>query len=690
MQPAHESTPLYRLGNFEILNAIGAGGMGVVYRARDVNLDRIVALKVLRDDLRSERHIVARFQREAEACAALNHPGIVHIYGVGKAAEVPYMAMELIEGRSLGEWLREHGAMPWQQALKVVRQVAEALGVAHEAQIIHRDIKPGNILIDKQGNATVTDFGIAKVLTAATKLTMDGARLGTPQYMSPERREDRPVTPASDFYSLGVVLFQMLTGKTPFDKTPHEVHPLSLPGATPRRLHEVMPEAPELLDRLVAWLLEANPRHRPQDSAALIAFIDGIVAREAGDATALEALTPTPLPPGRLVEEDTTTLSPVERRDKREVVAGVTRTRGISRKGWLLHGALALAIICCGYTLGLVLGDRQIAWPMPPVMDEAVWENPAGHFQPLRQETSAIQVTAAPGPGWSVTAIFPSPLGAALRYRAEDGRVGLSHFAFQTDTPSSLLPPGASKADILAAYSGAAPSEGLVLCGGPEGAWLYRGTGAWMRISRIGVVAAAFSPQGNTLALAQPVSSGQYRVVIAQVHAAWDHSIVLESSDTISALAFSPDGAVLWVETKTQRGSHRVVSRALQGDAADMATPLDADFRLLASAAGDKSAIVVQGIDLHYLDGTGLLALPPGRHPALDEAGQRYFYVAEDRAGRPQVWAASLQGHEEAQQWTHFEAGIAGPLGMSASSRRLIAALLDGSFAVIALDAAYP
>src|SRR5690606_15145406 len=154
-------------------------------------------------------------------------------------------------------------------------------------------------------------------------------------------------------------------------------------------------------------------------------------------------------------------------------------------------------------------------------------------------------------------------------------------------------------------------------------------------------------------------SSGQYRVVIAQVHAAWDHSIVLESSDPITALAYSPDSARLWLEIQDQQGRHRVLSQVLQGDMADMATPRDADFRLIAPAVGNEGAVVAQGPDLHYLDGTGLLALPPGRHPALDEGGRRYFYVAEDRAGRPQVWAANIQDGEEMQQWTHFEAGIA-------------------------------
>ncbi|MDK1020951.1 MAG: serine/threonine-protein kinase, partial [Candidatus Hydrogenedentes bacterium] len=181
-------------GDYEIIETIGHGGMGIVYRAHDMALGRIVALKVLKDDLRSSRQICARFQREAEAFASLNHPNIVHIYAVGSVGRIPFISMEYIEGQSLSTIMRRRKRLPWKRALHIAQQIAEALACAHEAQIVHRDIKPGNILLDKDDRAFVTDFGIAKVLTAETQLTVDGSRLGTPQYMSPERCTNKEIT----------------------------------------------------------------------------------------------------------------------------------------------------------------------------------------------------------------------------------------------------------------------------------------------------------------------------------------------------------------------------------------------------------------------------------------------------------------------------------------------------------------
>ena len=186
-------------GNYEIIETVGQGGMGVVYRAKDTSLGRIVALKVLKDDLRVHKPLVARFQREAEAYATLNHPNIVHIYSVGAVGNIPYIAMEFIEGGTLSVTMKRERRIPWERALKIAEQIAEALGSAHEVGIIHRDIKPGNIMLSADEHAYVTDFGIAKVLTAETKLTMEGSRLGTPQYMSPERCRKETGTASSDY-----------------------------------------------------------------------------------------------------------------------------------------------------------------------------------------------------------------------------------------------------------------------------------------------------------------------------------------------------------------------------------------------------------------------------------------------------------------------------------------------------------
>jgi len=254
-------------GVYDILETVGQGGMGVVYRAQDTALDRIVALKVLKEDLRQSKQIAARFQREAEAIASLNHPNIVHIYSVGAVGRIPYIAMEFITGAPLSAVMKRTKSIPWKRALHIAEQVAEALACAHDAHIIHRDIKPGNILIGANDRAYVTDFGIAKVLTAETQLTVEGSRLGTPHYMSPERCSKGDITPSSDLYSLGVVLFQMLSGRLPYEASAPVELIRKIVTSPPLRLSEIASDLPSDVERLVAYLIEKKPADRPKNAA---------------------------------------------------------------------------------------------------------------------------------------------------------------------------------------------------------------------------------------------------------------------------------------------------------------------------------------------------------------------------------------------------------------------------------------
>ncbi len=264
-------------GDYEIIETVGQGGMGVVYRAHDIALGRIIALKVLKDDLRSSRQICARFQREAEAFASLNHPNIVHIYAVGSVGRIPFISMEYIEGHPLSTIMKRRKRLPWKRALHIAQQVAEALACAHEAHIIHRDIKPGNVLIDKDDRAYVTDFGIAKVLTAETQLTVDGSRLGTPQYMSPERCTNKEITTSSDVYSLGVLMFQMITGRLPYEaSTPVELIKRIVTDP-PARLSEYRTDIPKDVERLVAFTIEKKPGDRPESAQQLAELIQRLL-----------------------------------------------------------------------------------------------------------------------------------------------------------------------------------------------------------------------------------------------------------------------------------------------------------------------------------------------------------------------------------------------------------------------------
>src|SRR5437762_6516132 len=211
---------------FSVVAVLRRGGFAAVFRARDNVLNRDVAVKVLNVELAAERVVAERFMREAQTVARLEHPHIVPIYKVGRQDEIFYLIMRCIDGPSLRQLLETQKKLSVGDAARIARQVADALAYAHTHEIVHRDIKPDNILLDKSGHVLVTDFGIAKAAQAAQKakpssksLTSEGMIVGTPEYMSPEQASGDPLDGRSDIYSLGVVLYQMLAGAPPFEGT---------------------------------------------------------------------------------------------------------------------------------------------------------------------------------------------------------------------------------------------------------------------------------------------------------------------------------------------------------------------------------------------------------------------------------------------------------------------------------------
>src|SRR6266700_3088305 len=202
---------------YEILDELGRGGMAIVFKAREKQLERDVAIKVLPFSLAFDKEFVERFQREARTSAKLEHPNIIPIYRVGKSGRVIYFVMKFLRGKPLSSVLAARGAgLPPAEIRQVLVQVARALAYAHKSGIVHRDIKPDNIMFDEHGMAVVTDFGIAKAATGG-KLTGTGMSIGTPHYMSPEQARAQALDGRSDVYSLGVVAYQCLTGRVPFD-----------------------------------------------------------------------------------------------------------------------------------------------------------------------------------------------------------------------------------------------------------------------------------------------------------------------------------------------------------------------------------------------------------------------------------------------------------------------------------------
>ncbi len=246
-------------GEFEVLEELARGGMGVVFRAREVELGRPVAIKVLAAELGITPRAAERFKREARMVAELDHPNIVPVYRVGQIADILFIAMKFIEGRSLGRILETQGALPVPVVLHVLRSVTRPLAYAHDRGIVHRDVKGDNILIDGDGRVLVTDFGVA-LRSADITLTIDGTVIGTPAFMSPEQCSGKRAGPQSDQYSVGVVAFQMLAGRVPFESE-------TLAGFIQHHLFTPHPDLRAARDDVPAELLATINRALAKDPA---------------------------------------------------------------------------------------------------------------------------------------------------------------------------------------------------------------------------------------------------------------------------------------------------------------------------------------------------------------------------------------------------------------------------------------
>ncbi len=269
-------------GRYEVLSKLGSGGMAEVYLAHDEHLDRQVALKVLSSRYAEDEQFVERFRREASNAAGLNHPNIVQIYDRGEAEGTYYIAMEYLDGRSLKEIIKRYGPLGTKHVASISRQILEALRFAHRKGIVHRDIKPQNMLVDDEGRVKVTDFGIARAATAS-RMTDTGSIVGTAQYLSPEQAQGTAVGPSSDLYSLGIVMYEMVTAQLPFDgdnpvtiamKQVHE------PPAPPTQINA---DIPENLERVILRALAKDPADRYADADE---FLEDLQRVEQGDTVA--------------------------------------------------------------------------------------------------------------------------------------------------------------------------------------------------------------------------------------------------------------------------------------------------------------------------------------------------------------------------------------------------------------------
>lgn len=276
-RPVHEERR--PVPGYEVLDELGRGGMGVVYRAMQLRLNRPVALKVLLVADRANRNELIRFMAEAEAAASVTHPNVVRVYDFGESDGRPYMAMEYLPGGTLGERLKSTGSLAPREAATVVRDVAAGVAAAHAQGIVHRDLKPGNVLLDADGELKVSDFGLAK-RQASEELTHVGAVMGTPNYMAPEQAkgDSKFVGPQADVWALGIILYECLTGKRPFEEGPAHGICDRVIGETPKRPSQRVQGVPRDLETVCLKCLEKSPADRYQTAAELTADLELFMA----------------------------------------------------------------------------------------------------------------------------------------------------------------------------------------------------------------------------------------------------------------------------------------------------------------------------------------------------------------------------------------------------------------------------
>jgi eukaryotic-like serine/threonine-protein kinase len=322
-------------GRYRVLQRIGSGGMADVWLADDEHLQRRVALKVLHARFAQDREFVERFRREAEAAAGLQHPNIVAVFDRGEVDGTYYIAMQYLEGRTLKQ-LIDAGLEP-EQAASLIRQVLEGARFAHRHGIVHRDLKPQNVLVDDEGKATVTDFGIARA--GVSEITQAGSVMGTPHYFSPEQAQGFDVTAVSDLYSIGVMLYEAITGRLPFEGDSAVAVAMKQVSQAPQRPSSINPQVSPALDAVVMRALEKEPGQRFQSADAFIAALDTALKEPGGGPGSTAAFAP--LPPIVATPEEAAVGEPgPEEEEKRR-----------RRRLWALIVAAVLIGLLAGFAL---------------------------------------------------------------------------------------------------------------------------------------------------------------------------------------------------------------------------------------------------------------------------------------------------------------------------------------------------
>jgi serine/threonine-protein kinase len=439
-------------GRYQILDRIGSGGMGDVYRAHDNELERVVALKLLLRRFSEDPEFVARFKREASAAAGLQHPNIVQIFDRGEWDGTYYIAMEYLPGRTLKQIVREHGPLEPARAIEVVEQILMAARFAHERGIVHRDIKPHNVIVAEDGRVKVTDFGIA--LAGASDMTETGSIMGTAQYLSPEQAQGHPVDARSDLYSIGIVLYELLTGDVPFDADSPVTIALKQVSEVPVPPGQLNPAVPPALDSVVMRALQKDPAARFQSAEEFLAALEQ--ARLGFPAAP---------PPAPVLEED-------DGWRRATIIALVLLAlAAIALGAWLLlRGDKEPVPNVVGKTsasAAQVLQNRGFEVDVVPIQSDSVADGRVAGQQPEPGEEakkgSTVSITVSSGPGEST---IPAVKGTPA------------------DQAASRLQSAGFKTAQRRQYSGSVASGQVIETDPPEGTVAQKGSTVTLVVSR--------------------------------------------------------------------------------------------------------------------------------------------------------------------------------------------------------------
>lgn len=622
LRPPEASGELGRLAGYRVLRVLGVGGMGVVFEAEDPRLNRRIALKVLKPALAVSSSAAQRFSREAQAAAKVKHDGIVTIHDVGMDGNVPFLAMELLEGESLDQRLRRQSPLDNPEVLRIGREIADGLAAAHARDLIHRDIKPGNIWLEKPaGRVKLVDFGLARALRQETQITREGAIVGTPAFMAPEQSQGGEVDGRADLFSLGCILYLMATGSLPFQEKDTIALLLAIGSKTPATPRQQNPRVPAALSALIMKLLAKKPEDRPESAREVADALQRIEEDPAGAnapprsrwpwwlaLVVAIALIPAALVYGGQIIRFVTNRGEliVEVDDPRVVVtiaqkqlivhekttdrrfvieAGDGEVRVfekdgigplVTKKFTLNRGGKTTVTV----TMREVVPDKKTATPPK--------ETPA----PKKSTPPAINPQLADVPDLGPVALGESPFDALRREDIPPDELEVFGGASRVKAPKELAAIlGDSRLvhwDQINALA-FSPAGGLLASAGPDGLRIWDiATGRqkhWFSNSDSNVSKSpsfAFSPDGKRLAFAKALNGSTHnsiQVVDLRTGQILRYVVLLtESRPEITDLSFSADGATILAATRAQVVRYDVVSGKVRKLLAEEAVGKGATF----------------------------------------------------------------------------------------------------------------